>query len=284
MIDIFVERSRTFEGIRHYKLKHMLEGLDRAGLGWRLIDDPDEAQGGEAAFLHVDLTEVPATFLEAARRYERCVNGEAATIRRTLYSRARLQPGDAHDGPVIVKTVLNSRGAPELRYENRRSIAARAGYIARKLLIPGYKQRICPHYTIHPSLDDVPRSVWDNPRLMVERFLPASTTLPIVKQRFDFFFEVELNTRVAYDSLLCDPETMVDQDVDPDVPEAIRDLRRDLKLDYGAIDYFMVDGEAFPIDANKTVTTTDSWVATWPAVARHVEEVTDRLVEFARRG
>ncbi|MAS05692.1 MAG: hypothetical protein CL534_13560 [Ahrensia sp.] len=284
MIDIFVERRRTFESIRHYKLKHMLEGLKRAGIDWRLIDQPAEGQGGEAAFLHVDLTDVPADFITAAHRYGRCVNRDASTIRRTLYTRAKVQRDDNFAGPVIVKTVLNSRGAPELRYENRRSFAARAGYTAKKLLIPGYKQRLCPDYEIHDSLEDVPKSVWDDPRLLVERFLPGAMDLPIVKHRYDFFFEVELNTRVAYQSLLCDPETLTEFDVDPDVPQAIRDLREQLNLDFGAIDYFMENGEAIPIDANKTVTTTDSWVATWPAVARHVEEVTDRLIEFARNG
>lgn len=282
MIDIIVERRRTFESMRHYKLRLMLGGLDRAGVPWRLIDKPGESHGGEAAFLHVDLTEVPDDFLAAARRYDRCVNGDASTIRRTLYSRARLWPGDAYGGPVIVKPVLNSRGLPELRYENRRSLAARASYTAKKLLIPGYKRRLCPEYEIYESLGGVPKTVWDDPRFLVERFLPGAMSLPITKQRFDFFFEVEFNSRVSYDSLLCNPETMRDFDIDPDVPGAIRDLRAKLKLDFGAIDYFMVDGVAIPIDANKTVTTTESWMAKWPSVARHVSDVTDRLVEFAR--
>lgn len=282
MIDIIVERCRTFDGMRHYKLRQMLGGLDRAGIPWRLIDRPAESRGGEAAFLHVDLTDVPDEFLAAAGRYRRCVNGDASTIRRTLYTRARLQPGDPYVGPVIVKTVLNSRGLPELRFENRSSVVARTGYMAKKLLIPGYKLRLCPEYEVFESLGSVPPRIWDDPRLMVERFLPGAMTLPIVKQRLDFFFEVELNSRVSYDSLLCDPETMREFEIDPNVPEAIRNLRTELKLDYGAIDYFMVDGEAIPIDANKTVTTTESWVAKWPSVARHVRDVTDRLVEFAR--
>jgi len=284
MIEILVDRRRTFESIRHYKLKHMLGGLKRAGIEWRLIDNPAESEGGEAAFLHVDLTDVPADFIAAAHRYKRCVNRDASTIRRTLYTRARVLPDDAFDGPVIAKTVLNSQGAPELRYQNRRSLAARARYTAKKFLIPGYKRRLCPAYEIFDSLEDVPKSVWGDPRLLVERFLPGTMDLPIVKHRYDFFFEVELNTRVAYQSLLCDPETLTEFDVDPDVPQAIRDLRKQLSLDFGAIDYFMEDGEAIPIDANKTVTTTESWVARWPAVARHVEEVTDRLIEFARKG
>jgi hypothetical protein len=137
---------------------------------------------------------------------------------------------------------------------------------------------------VYESIRDVPDQIWNDPRMIMERFLPGSTRLPIVKHRFNFFYEVEMNHRVAYDSVLCDPETMVRLDVVPDVPAAIRNLRADLRLDYGAIDYFMVGDEAIPIDANKTMTETASWVANVPSVARHMDELTDRLVEFARNG
>ncbi|MCI5076342.1 hypothetical protein [Oricola sp.] len=284
MIDILVERRRAFESVSHYKLKFMLAGLDRAGVPWRLIDDPEQATGGEAAFLHVDLTDVPEAFLSAARRYDRCVNGEAATIRRTLYSAARLQPGDSHAGPVIVKTVLNSHGAPELRYRNRKSALTRAGYVAKRLLLPGYKSRACPEYRVLPSIDAVPDRVWKNERLIVERFLPGTTALPVIKQRFDFFFDVEINTRTTYRSLLCDPATMMHIEIAPDVPEEIRRLRKKLNLDFGAIDYFIADGQPIAIDANKTVATTESWRRRVPFVARHIEDVTDRLVAFATKG
>lgn len=284
MIDIFVDRRRTFESVQPYMLHAMLHGLERARVPWRLVDRPQDSNGGEAAFLHVDLTDVPDDFLAAASRYDRCVNGNAATIRRTLYARARLQPGDEHSGPVIVKTVLNSRGAPELRYESRKSAAARASHIAKKILVPGYKKKLCPEYEVFESLDDVPAPVWTNPRLMVERFLPGAMKLPITKYRFNFFYELEFNYRSSYDSLLCHSGTEREFDAAPDVPDSIRDLRHTLKLDYGAIDYFLVDGEAVPIDANKTVTASEPWVKKWPSAARYVAEATDRLIEFARRG
>jgi hypothetical protein len=77
---------------------------------------------------------------------------------------------------------------------------------------------------------------------------------------------------------------MTGLEVIPDVPATIRNLRADLKLDYGAIDYFMVGDEAIPIDANKTVTESAFWVANVPSIARHMDELTGRLVEFARNG
>jgi len=284
MIDILVGRRGTFAKVQDYKLNAMLRGLDRARIAWRVIDRPELAKGGVAAFMHVDLTDVPDDFQAAARRYTRCVNRNAASIRRTLYSRARVSARDDYIGPVISKTVLNSRGMPEWRYEKRRSFLARAGQLAGKIVIPGYKQRKCPEYVVYESLRDVPNQIWNDPRMIVERFLPGSMRLPIVKHRFSFFYEAEINHSASYDSVLCDPETMTAFDVVPDVPAAIRNLRADLQLDYGAIDYFMVDGEAIPIDANKTVTETASWVANVPSIARHMDELTDRLIEFVRRG
>jgi hypothetical protein len=249
-----------------------------------VIDRPGLAKGGVAAFLHVDLTDVPDDFRAAARRYDRCVNRNAVSIRRTLYSRARVSARDDYTGPVISKSVLNSRGMPEWRYDKRRSLLARAGQLAGKIVVPGYKQRKCPEYVVYESIRDVPRPIWNDPGMIVERFLPGSMRLPITKYRFNFFYEVEMNHRASYNSVLCDPETMSGFDVVPDVPAAIRNLRADLQLDYGAIDYFMVGDKAIPIDVNKTVTEAASWVANVPSIARHMDELTGRLVEFAREG
>ena len=37
-------------------------------------------------------------------------------------------------------------------------------------------------------------------------------------------------------------------------------MRRRLKLDFGAIDYFIVDGRAVVVDANKTVGSSAEWM------------------------
>lgn len=281
MLDVHVDRRANFARMRGYKLHCMLRGLDRAGLRWRMVDD-GAGDPGNAAFVHVDLTELPQRFRGIGDRSARAINARAVTIDRRLYSRLRLTPDSDHEGPVIVKTVLNSRGLPELRYRSRANLASRLDHLLRKIAVRGYKDAVCPAYRILASVRDVPAEVWEDERLMVERFAPGGVTLPVVKHRLDFFFDVELNTRAVFASLLCDPESVEAFDVVADVPEAVRRVRRDLNLDYGAIDYFVIDDEAFVIDANKTVTTTESWVGRFPAVAGHVDDVTSRLIEFVR--
>jgi hypothetical protein len=75
-LDIYVDRRSNFERMRGYKLQYMLHGIGRAGLAWRILDRCDVARISGSAFMHVDLTEVPASFRDAGRRYLRCVNGE----------------------------------------------------------------------------------------------------------------------------------------------------------------------------------------------------------------
>ena len=283
-LDIYVERRSLFEKADFYTLKHLLPGLAKAGLSYRICDRFDPSGRAQTAFIHVDLTDLPPPFVCIHEAYPRCVNGRARTISRLLYSRLRLERDADHAGPVIVKTVLNHRGIPERQYEVSGSPGSRLSWDVRRLLIPRYKAKVCPRYEVFSSLAEVPEEVWSDRRLIVEKFAPGRIELPVIKNRYEFFFNIELNTRSTFNSLLCDPSTIESFDVINDVPASVMDVRRSLHLDSGAIDYFMVGGEALVIDANKTVTLTEEWVRDFPAVSRYVELATERLIEFVRRG
>jgi hypothetical protein len=126
----------------------------------------------------------------------------------------------------------------------------------------------------------VPAAVWLDPRLIVERFLPGRLTLPVVKHRLDFFYDIELNIRSTHSSLLCDPETVITAEQVGGVPDEVLQVRRALNLDFGSIDYFVSGSDVFVVDANKTTTLTLSWGEQFPFVARHLRLVTDRLIDF----
>jgi hypothetical protein len=281
-LDVYVERRSNFLRIAAYKLKYMLRRLSRANLSYRVLDhfSPDDA--AERGFLHVDLTEVPKAFQAIHRHYPECVNGRAATISRLLYSRARVFRDDPYAGPVIVKTILNHRGLPELRLYRTSNIVRRCAHALGKRITPGYEARLCPVYRAYPSLSAVPAGVWTDPRLMVERFLPGRLEPPIVKYRLDFFYDVELNMRSTYGSILCDPKTLIRTEVVTDVPAEVIAVRRALHLDFGAIDYFVLLGDAFVIDANKTVTETPLWMTEVRPMVRYMELAGERLIDFVR--
>jgi len=284
MLDVYVDRTSNFVRKTDYVLHRMLHGLKRAGLGWRLLERCGSESPASVAFVHVDLTDVPAEFDGITSRYAHAINGGAATVDRRLYSRLRLMSDDAYQGPVIVKTAHNSRGFPELRYESRKSILARAGHVARKLAIPGYKARLCPEYRVYRSLAEVPASAWDDPRLFVERFAPGTLTPPFTRYKYNFCLDVEQNSRATFSSLLYDDGTVESFEVVEEVPDEVRRVRQSLNLDYGAIEYFVVDGDCCVIDANKTMTQPDAWIERFPASGRFIDDITLRLVEFVKSG
>ncbi|MGB0498755.1 MAG: hypothetical protein ACPGID_10480 [Rubricella sp.] len=284
MLVVLVERQASF--LRHsgYKLLRMLAGARRAGIEAEVTDRPERVSGRAPGFLHVDLTLVPAPFLDAAGRLDRCVNGAVASIHRGLYSAARLERDSDWTGPVIVKTVLNHRGLPELNYGFGPGVAGRLRRLAARVRSPDYKDDLCPRYRILPALSDVPEEVWSDARLMVERFLPGALGGPIVKHRWDFAMEASLVTRSIYDDPLCGVDSVREVGDAGPPPDALVALREAMALDFGSIDFFETEDGAIPVDVNKTNTVDQSWIEAFPFVARHIEECTEALIAFAREG
>lgn len=280
LLDIYVGWRRDFLKPNGYILRTALAPLRAAGVRYRVLDCFDPEATGQCAFMHVDLSELPAPFERVHVAYPRCINGRALTISRRLYSRALLTRDTGYDGPVIVKSVLNHRGLPELRFAQRRGLTVSPWGAARREL----RERWCPEYRLHASVKEVPEEVWDDASLIVECFLPGRLEGPVVKYRHDFMLDLELNTRTTFDSLLCHPETAMRVEFVDAAPEEVHRVRRALRLDYGSIDYFMVDGEPWVIDANKTTTCTPSWVAAHPPLQAYLAAVAKRLEQFAHEG
>jgi hypothetical protein len=283
-LDIFVESRRRFLNTPVYKLRHMLKGLDAAGLEWRVIDRPNAALSDRApaAFFHLDLSDLPTEFVHAAGYYDRTINGEAYSIRKSLYADGLLARDSNHAGPVIVKTDLNFRGIPEERYKWQRSWKGVARHIVKKAVDRNYIEKKCPGYVIYERIEDVPEAVWSNRKLIVEKFHPVSLTPPIVKHRYDFFQGGGILTRTTFSTVMCEAESVTDIQLEDKPPQKITDLIERLGLDYGAIDYFENEDGVHVIDANKTVGLTDSWIEEFDFVAEHARDVTGKLVSFVR--
>ena len=239
-------------------------------IGW----DPPHEVG--AAFVHVDLTTIPAPFTWVSGFYPRCLNGRSISVARDLYSTARLLPSDESSGPAIVKTLLNHRGLPELMHA---ATERRLGRLDNAL-----RDRVCPKYQIYASIKDIPDIVWEDSGLIVERFVPDSLGLPIVKYRHDFMLDIELNTRAEFNDLLCNPGSLIRLDFTEGVPQEVYDVRRRLKLDFGSIDFFVVTNHATVIDVNKTTTFTPQWVETHLELRNYFDALATRLRLFALYG
>lgn len=284
MLDVYVDRRSNFLGRPDYVLWRMLCGLQEAGLRWRTLDRGGTEDPAELAFVHVDLTELPSEFLDIGDRCALAINGKATTIDRRMFSRLRLMQADSYGGPVIVKTVRNGRGYPELRYAARKNALTRLGHVVKKLTMPGYKERKCPSYRVCETLEEVPASVWGDERLLVERFAPGTLNPPFTRYKYNFFLDIEQNTRSTFSSLIYEDESVESYEVVSDIPDEIRRVRQLLHLDYGAIEYFVVDDDCFVIDANKTVTQPDAWIDRFPSAAKFIQQITVRLVDLVKAG
>lgn len=284
MLDVFVDRRSNFLRRGDYVLHRMLRGLQRTGLPWRILDRQGSANSADVAFVHVDLTDLPPEFLGIGGRYDQTINGKAVTIDRRRYSRLRLMPGDTCNGPVIVKTVRNSRGFPELRYDSRRNIWTRVAHVACKLTVPGYKEGKCPRYEVYDSVAEVPAAVWGDSRLLVERFAPGTLELPLVRYKYNFFLDVEQNTRSTFSTLIYHDGSVEKFEVVEEVPAEVRRIREALNLDYGAIEYFVVDDDCFVVDVNKTVTQPVAWTNRFPPSGKFIDDITARLTELVKAG
>lgn len=67
----------------------------------------------DIVLVHVDLSVVPASYLEFASRYPLVLNGRIRDIRKSVVSSNLVGPGDAWSGPVIAKSDLNCGGWTE---------------------------------------------------------------------------------------------------------------------------------------------------------------------------
>ncbi len=209
----------------------------------------------DLAILHVDLTRVPPDYLALAARYPRTLNGAVADIAKRRISGHLLSEDDGSDGPVIVKSDLNSGGASERRLR----AAARGGpggslaRAAGRLAAAWRRGPASGRYRVYRRPSLVPRAVWRNPALVVERlFVERHDDLYALNQWF-FLGDAEVvSTLLAPVPLVKMASVTARLPLHRAVPQELRQLRRELGFDYGKFDYILEDGRARLIDANRT--------------------------------
>ncbi|HSN00416.1 MAG TPA: hypothetical protein VLS52_05365 [Rudaea sp.] len=209
-----------------------------AGLGvW-----PD----ADAAIMHVDLSVVPQAYREAATRYPLVLNGNAADIRKTRVSRHLLKRDSDWSGPVVVKTDLNYSGIPELHAVE---CFRRDGTTPDLAPVP----LVCTDrpYPILRSIAEVPDEIWNNPGLVVERFLPESDAQGFWMRAWVFFGDRERCTRYCGTHPIVKTANIIAREP-ASVPDELRAERDRLGFDYGKFDFVVRAGRAILLDANRT--------------------------------
>ena len=107
-------------------------------------------------------------------------------------------------------------------------------------------------YPIFESIANVPRGVWQNDQLIVERFLPDYEEGLFHTNYYCFFGDKELCGRIGAPDPIVKFGNCETEDLSTTVPDVVRQWRKSLNIDFGRFDYVQHAGEYYLIDVNKT--------------------------------
>lgn len=207
---------------------------------------------------HVDLSYIPDAYWETIQSHPRVANRAVRDIRKTAVSTNLVRPSDGWQGPVIVKTNNNGRGWMERVLLENGSPEARLGRITRRIVeLPWIERRrlgrvrVPARYYIFKSANAVPRGVWENEALVVERFLPERAGAQYAMRTYTFFGDR------SHGRIFRGPDPWMkalnsEMGESVTAPESIVAARHRLGLDFGKIDYVIHEGEAVLLDVNRT--------------------------------
>jgi hypothetical protein len=252
---LFHARDRHRD-LTSYTVVHLVPFWRDAGYDVRFLFGTREKAAADLVFVHVDLSVVPDEYLEFAARYPVAVNGRVKDIRKSTFSQNLVRPEDPWNGKVIVKSDLNSAGRPERmqrepEWLKRHDRLVRAFALLNRAVGRQPPFMTTSDYQVYDRIAEVPRRCWRNQHLVVERFLPEIEAGCFHTRIFQFLGDrFSCSRLVATDPIVNVPCTIRMEDVEPH-PE-IMAWRQRLGMDYGKLDYGVVDGKVVLYDVNKT--------------------------------
>lgn len=192
----------------------------------------------DLAIMHVDRTVTPEPYRKMVAQYPRVLNGKVFDISKRTVSRHLVLPGDDYQGPVIVKTNYNYGGLQELgdtgvKVDDRLKL-----------------ERL--QYRVLPSAAAVPVPVWHDPVWVVERFLSEREGEFHCLRTWMFLGDQETNSICYSLEPIVKSRNIVRRERVAEVPEQLRERRRQLGFDFGKFDYAIVNDEVVLYDTNRT--------------------------------
>jgi hypothetical protein len=222
--------------------------------GHTVTTGPIPMMDADIAILHIDATVVSDNVLPSNPSKRLIINSNILDISKSRISSNILNPLSDYDGQVIVKTDANHYGRPEffkLPFWHikrlRRKLTSQIHWsIAREL------PECC--YPICQKIADVPSWVWRRQDLIVEPFQPEVENGEYVVRVWIFFGKNEYCVKLySSDPIVKSGNSSHFEFVD-DIPESIRSKRTELGIEFGKIDFTIVNGQAVLLDVNKTPT------------------------------
>ena len=233
----------------NYLMLKIVKNWQASGVEVVVLRGPERYEAADVLVLHVDLTVVPQEYLDFCARYPIVVNGRVRDISKRKISKNLLGPKDHYTGAVIVKANLNYGGVPELKMQ-------RPGRLSRmwnKYLPWSITGILSPSaYPVFSSVAEVPKAVWRNRRLVVEKFCPEREGDHYCLRQWIFLGDRGVSQCIYSLNPIVKAANTDHREYGPPVPESLREMHSRLGFDYGKFDYVVVDGEVILLDVNRT--------------------------------
>lgn len=235
-----------------YDMETMLIGNIMMYLGWRYRYTICRGISRgvppcDMVIIHTDLTVVPQEYLDAVADHPLVINRHLTDISKVRFSQSMLTQDADYEGQVIVKTNENCGGLKEFQLRGRPKEENECEDWASRTILR--------EYPVFDSIKDVPKGVWENQRLIVEKFTPERDEEGHYLLRIWIFMgdqEIHFvnfskNPVVKRENKIRREELEIDE-----VPQELRKIRSMMKADYGKFDYVLCDGKPILYDINKT--------------------------------
>jgi hypothetical protein len=251
---VLFHEKQTQDSLQHYVISRVAEHWREDGHEALYLFGTSKFIPADLVLVHVDLSVVPETYLEFARRYPIVLNGQVRDIRKSTLSENILRRDTSYDGRVIVKSNLNYAGAPEQRLTSSPSLLQSFSFrlrtryrIFRSLWFESPRD-----YLVYDHLRHVPRRYFGANDIIVEKFLPEMDGELFCVRCFHFLGDRTFAVRLKASCPIVNGSTYKSLEKIEPHPQIVA-LRKKLNFDYGKFDYVVVDGKAILLDANKTV-------------------------------
>lgn len=240
-----------------YTIHHIAELWRESGLNVVYVYGVDKHVPADLIIVHIDFSIVPKEYLDYAANYPVALNGQLRNICKSDFSEGLLESGSYWNGGVIVKSNLNHGGIQEQIYSNT----------LRKLHVDLYWRVISkikrvmgreplfsdPYdYKIFDEIDMVPKHWFHSSNAIVEKFVPEIENDLYHIRMFQVLGDRWICERLASPNPIVKGGNCVKVEVVE--PEAeVFEWCKELKLDYGKLDYVVKDGKPILLDINKTI-------------------------------
>jgi hypothetical protein len=251
-IVILLHKYFTFDTLQYF-LRYIADIWQENGFRVSVLHGPGPYVQADLAILHINLTVVPDDYLAFIRQYPLTINGRLTDISKRQISTSLLRRGDNYHGQVIVKTNYNCRGGSEYSLVKKGPLLTKCAQSLRNRLPWSWRAKL-PEYRIFDSISNVPHAVWHNPDLVVERFLPERHDSFYCLRTWFFLGDKETNSISYSNQPIIKAGNVIRRENLDEVPEELRQIRRNMGFDYGKFDYALIDGKTVLYDVNWTPT------------------------------